>query len=487
VQHLSYIDYTIIIVYLVAIASLGKIRGGKQKTVKDYFVGSQEVPWWTISFSIVAAETSTLTFISIPGLAYLTNLNFLQLTFGYLIGRIIVAAYFLPAYYKGELSTAYSYLQNRFGNKTRSIASVTFLFTRIASDGVRLFATAIPLYLMLDIQPIVAIVIMAIVALLYTFTGGLKGVIWVDAVQMIIYIGGAIVSIFYLFHFIPLSFSGIFDSTDVNSKLSIINLGFENGIKGFFSQPYTLISGIVGGAFLSMSSHGTDQLIVQRLLAAKNLAESKKAIITTGVIIIFQFALFLFIGILLYVYYGSIDLKSDEIFPKFIIEVLPVGIKGLIIAGLFAAALSTLAGSITSLSSSVMIDLYLPFTKSIDEKRNLLLSKMLTIFWAAMLIFSAFIFMNSPGTVVELALSIASFTYGGLLGVFLLGLSNKNVQQKHAIPAFFTAIICMSFIILFNVVAWTWFVLSGVLITLIVGNTLYLIFGKVKTAKHTFE
>ncbi|MBK7631550.1 MAG: sodium/solute symporter [Ignavibacteriales bacterium] len=463
---------------MIAITAFGKIIGGKQKTVKDYFIGKQEVPWWVISFSIVAAETSTLTFISIPGLAYLTNLNFLQLTFGYLIGRIIVAQFFLPSYYKGDLTTAYSYLQNRFGNKTRSLASVTFLFTRTAADGVRLFATAIPLYLMLDISPMIAIVIIAIVALLYTFTGGLKGVIWVDAIQLVIYIGGAILTGFYLISNIPGGVGEVFSSSEISSKLSVFNFGFENGFAGFFSQPYTLLSGLIGGAFLSMSSHGTDQLIVQRLLAAKNLADSKKAIVTTGVIIIFQFALFLVVGVLLYAYYGPLNIKSDEIFSKFIIEVLPSGVKGIIIAGLFAAALSTLAGSITSLSSSVMLDLYIPFQKSVDEKKNLLISKSLTVFWAVMLIFSAFIFMESSKAVVELALSIASFTYGGLLGTFLLGLSNKKIKQNHAIAGFISAIIIMSFIIIFKVVAWTWFILIGVCVTLLVGNLFEMITRK---------
>ena len=477
-MQVSTLDYAIIIFYLIGVTAFGKIIGGKQKTVKDYFVGKKEVPWWVISFSIVAAETSTLTFISIPGLAYLTNLNFLQLTFGYLIGRVIVAQVFLPAYYKGELSTAYSYLQNRFGNKTRSLASVTFLFTRTAADGVRLFATAIPLYLMLDISPMVAIVIIAIVALLYTFTGGLKGVIWVDAIQMFIYIGGAIIAGIYLINNIPGNIGEIFSSAEITSKLSVFNFGFDNGIAGFFSQPYTLLSGLIGGAFLSMSSHGTDQLIVQRLLAAKDLGESKKALVTTGVIIIFQFALFLIVGVLLYAYYGLINVKSDEIFPKFIIEVLPSGVKGIIIAGLFAAALSTLAGSITSLSSSVMLDLYIPFKKNIDEKKNLLYSKLLTIFWAVMLIFSAFIFMESSKAVVEIALSIASFTYGGLLGTFLLGLSNKKIKQNHAIAGFISAIVIMSFIIVFKVVAWTWFILIGVCVTLLVGNIFELLTRK---------
>lgn len=479
-MQVSALDYAIIVLYLIGITAFGKIIGGKQKTVKDYFIGSQEVPWWVISFSIVAAETSTLTFISIPGLAYLTNLNFLQLTFGYLIGRVIVAQFFLPAYYKGELSTAYSYLQNRFGNKTRSLASVTFLFTRTAADGVRLFATAIPLYLMLDISPMIAIIIIAIVALLYTFTGGVKGVIWVDAIQMLIYIGGAILAGIYLIVNIPGNIGEILSSTEIVSKLSVFNLGFDKGFAGFFSQPYTLLSGLIGGAFLSMSSHGTDQLIVQRLLAAKNLPESKKALVTTGVIIIFQFALFLVVGVLLYAYYGPLNIKSDEIFPKFIIEVLPSGVKGIIIAGLFAAALSTLAGSITSLSSSVMLDLYIPLKKSIDEKKNLLYSKLLTIFWAVMLIFSAFIFMESSKAVVEVALSIASFTYGGLLGTFLLGLSNKKIPQNHAIAGFISAIVIMSFIIFFKVVAWTWFILIGVCVTLFVGNILEMLTRKPK-------
>ncbi len=471
-MQVSALDYWIIIVYLIAIAAFGKISGGKQKSVKDYFIGSKEISWWIISFSIVAAETSTLTFISIPGLGYLTNLNFLQLTFGYLLGRIIVALYFLPAYYKGDLTTAYSYLENRFGKKTRSFASIVFLFTRTASDGVRLFATAIPLYLLLDISPIFAIVIIAFVALLYTYTGGLKGVIWVDAVQMFIYIGGAILAGVILINNLPGNLSQIFSSTEISKKLNIINFGFDKGFQGFFNQPYTLISGLIGGAFLSMSSHGTDQLIVQRLLAAKTLADSKKAIVTTGIVVIFQFALFLVLGVLLFAYYGPMNIRSDEIFPKFIIEVIPSGAKGIIIAGLFAAALSTLAGSITSLSSSTMMDLYLPFKKVLNEKKDLIISKTLTIFWSAMLILSAFFFMESPKAVVELALSIASFTYGGLLGTFLLGLLNKHAKQEDALAGFASGIFVMIAVISLKLVAWTWYILIGVSVTIIVGSFL---------------
>lgn len=477
-MHVSPIDYIIIVVYLVIIAVLGKISGGKQKSVKDYFIGSKEIPWWVISFSIIAAETSTLTFISIPGLAYAANLNFLQLTIGYLTGRIIVANIFLPAYYKGELSTAYAYLQTRFGKKTRSLASITFLFTRVAADGVRLFATAIPLYMMLNISPVLSIIIIAFVALIYTFTGGLKGVIWVDALQMFIYISGAVISAVYLINYFPGKILTVLSSAEVSSKLQVINFGFEQGFAGFFSKPYTLFSGLIGGAFLSMSSHGTDQLVVQRLLAAKNLKESKKALIATGIIIIFQFALFLLIGILLFAYYGKLDIKADEVFSKFIIEVLPPGVKGVIIAGLFAAALSTLAGSVSSLASSVMLDLYLPFSKSQNEKKNLLISKSFTVFWTILLVISAMFFLNSNEHVVELALSIASFTYGGLLGTFLLGLSNKFVKENHAITGFIAAIFVMIFVITFKITAWTWFILIGVCVTVVTGNPVQFIFSR---------
>jgi SSS family solute:Na+ symporter len=477
------IDYVIIVAYLIGIAIFGIVKGGKQKTSKDYFQSSDSVQWWAVCFSIVAAETSTLTFISIPGLAYLTNLNFLQVTFGYLLGRIVIGTILLPSYFKGDLDTAYQFLENRFGGKTRSFASVVFLFTRLAADGVRLFATAIPLKLMLDISYPVAIIIIAIIALTYTYVGGVKGVIWVDVIQMGIYLGGAIIALgFLVFQFLPDGFDSIIAASQLDGKLEIFNWGFDNGIAGFFSQPYTVLGGILGGAFLSMASHGTDQLIVQRLLTTKSLKAGKKAIIGSGILVIFQFTLFLLVGLGLYALYGTYDLaeigtkigitKSDEIFPIFILEKLPVGFSGIIIAGLFAAALSTLAGSISALSSSTMLDLYKPFTGINDDTKELKVSRYFTIMWTVLLIGSAFFFMSSPQTVVELALSIASFTYGGLLGTFLLGLMNKRATQEDALAGFTAGIFVMISVIALNLVAWTWFTLLGVLVTVLVGSLL---------------
>lgn len=473
------IDYVIIVAYLIGIAIFGMVKGGKQKSSKDYFQGSGSVQWWAVCLSIVAAETSTLTFISIPGLAYLTNLNFLQVTIGYLLGRIVISSVLLPSYFKGDLSTAYQFLETRFGGKTRSFASIVFLFTRLAADGVRLFATAIPLKLMLDISYPIAIIIIAVIALTYTYVGGVKGVIWVDVIQMIIYLGGAIIALgFLVFDFLPNGFSSIISAASVDNKFEIFNLGFSGGFAEFFAKPYTLLAGVLGGAFLSMASHGTDQLIVQRLLTTKSLADAKKAIIGSGILVIIQFTLFLVVGLGLYAFYGTYNLadlgisKSDEIFPIFIIQHLPVGISGIIIAGLFAAALSTLAGSISALSSSTMLDLYKPFTGINDEVKELKISRYFTIMWAVLLIGSAFFFMSSSQTVVELALSIASFTYGGLLGTFLLGLLNKKAKQEDALAGFTAGIFIMITVITLNLAAWTWFTLIGVVATVVVGSLL---------------
>jgi SSS family transporter len=467
------LDYIIIIAYLAGIAVWGIVSGGKQRTAKDYFLGAEKIPWWAVCFSIVAAETSTLTFISIPGLAYLTNLNFLQVALGFLLGRIVVARLFLPAYFRGELKTAYTFLESRFGGKTRSFASIVFLITRTAADGVRLFATAIPLYLILQIDPVIAIIIIALVALVYTYTGGLKGVIWVDVIQMVVYIGGATLAGIFLINSLPDGLTTVINSAAADSKFSIINFGFDKSIAEFFSEPYTLLAGLVGGAFLSMASHGTDQLIVQRLLATKDLKSARKAVIGSGVIVVFQFALFLIIGVLLFAYYGKMDIKSDEIFPTFIIDVLPPGISGIIIAGLFAAAMSTLAGSMSSLSSSSMMDLYTPLSgKVLSEEKKLKISRLLTILWAGLLVISALFFMGSSRAVVEVALSIASFTYGGLLGVFLLGILVSKAKQEDAIAGFVAGILVMVTVITLNLFVWTWFTLIGVIATIFVGTLL---------------
>ena len=484
------IDAVIVLVYLTAAALIGSFSGGKQKSVNDYFLGGSGVPWWAAAFSIVAAETSSLTFISLPGLAYIGNLNFLQLTLGYLIARIIIAVAFLPAYKKGKLSTAYAFLEQRFGPRLRRYSSLVFIFTRIAADGVRLFATAIPLALIFKttafFQPwsiaeiyIISIIITAAVSLIYTYTGGVKGVIWADVMQMSIYIGGALIALYLLLGQPP---SGIV----LGNKMEIFNFDFSDSFLGFFREPYTFLGALVGGAFLSLASHGTDQLIVQKLLSTRSLRDSQKAIVASAIMVMLQFILFMAVGMLLYKFFKAIPVsdpnapfhRPDEIFPFYIIYSLPVGIKGIIVAGLFAAGMSTLAGSMSSLSSSAMFDLYRPlFGKNISSEKELFISRLFTILAAIVLSLTAFLFITMNHSVVEIALGIASITYGGLLGVFLLGLFFKEVTEKGALVGFSAGIFAMLLVSLPPIILgeapyvhWTWFVFIGTLVTLIVGN-----------------
>lgn len=489
---ISTLDGLIIVIYLIIVALIGSLSGGKQKSIKDYFMGGSNVPWWAVAFAIVAAETSSLTFISIPGLAYVANLNFLQLTIGYVIARIIIAFVFLPAYKTGDLSTAYAFLENRFGINTRRYASSVFLLTRLAADGVRLFATAIPLAVIFKTTVlfgdwsntqiyILSIVIITLVSLVYTYTGGVKGVIWADVLQMTIYIGGAVMALIILLNHL----GGIASINLSGDKLQIFNLDLGASLKDFFRKPYTLFGSLIGGIFLSMASHGTDQLIVQRLLTTRTLKDSQKAIITSGIVVMFQFALFMAVGLLLFLFYKGIAFsdpsapfqKPDEIFPYFIIHSLPIGVKGLIVAGLFAAAMSTLAGSMSSLSGSVIFDLYKPvWGKKVSEDKELFISRIVTIVAALLLTLIAFLFIQLQQSMVEIALGIASITYGGLLGTFLLGLLSKRVSEKGALIGFTAGIVAMLSVSIIPIllkqpplVHWTWYVALGTAVTITFG------------------
>jgi Na+/proline symporter len=291
---------------------------------------------------------------------------------------------------------------------------------------------------------------------------------------MFVYVGGALVAAFVLTDLLPDGINSIVQASAADNKLNIINWGFSGGISGFFSQPYTLLGGLIGGAFLSMASHGVDQLIVQRLLTIKNLRDGQKAIISSGVIVILQFALFLFVGLGLYAYYGPTNIRPDEIFTKFILEQLPVGFKGFIIAGLFAAAMSTIAGSISAMSSSAMLDIYVPYfkRKNASDASQLRVSRILTFVWTVLLILAAFLFMESSQAVVEIALSIASFTYGGLLGAFMLGLFVKQAKQEDALGGFIAGLFIMISVISLKLVAFTWFTIIGVMAAMLVGSFL---------------
>lgn len=461
----SVIDYIVIVVYLVGVAFLGLKSSGKQTSNKDYFLGGEGIPWWAVLFSIVATETSTLTFISIPAVAYGGNLTFLQITVGYVIGRIGVALFFLPKYYEGELFTAYTFLEKRFGAGMRNAASSTFMITRLLADGVRLFATAIPLAIILrlggafsgwgDLELyILSICVITAITLVYTFFGGIKAVVWMDFVQMMVYIGGAVIAVGVLLGNLPAGFEL------PSEKLQLVNLGFDMNFKEFIAQPYTLITALVGGAVFSLASHGTDQLLVQRVLATRNLKSGQKAMIWSGILAMLQFALFMGIGLLLFMFYEGVAASemglatTDEVFAKFIVEQLPVGVSGLIVAALFAAAMSSLSSSLNSLASSTTYDLYKPyFGKNNTEAEDLSISRKITMGWGMILTASAIFFAilqlqgGERPAIVELGLGIASYTYGGLLGAFLLGMFFSKPDKTDALIGFFCGLIALLFMV----------------------------------------
>lgn len=465
------LDYIVVVLYLAAVAVFGILSAGRQRSTKDYFLGGRDMPWWAVLFSVVATETSTLTFISIPAVAYGSNLMFLQLTFGYIIGRVIVAVWFLPAYFKGELSTAYEYLSQRFGGGMRSAASYTFIVTRVLADGVRLFATAIPLAIILrlagafpewgDLQLYaLAISLIAVITLVYTFLGGIKAVIWMDVVQMAVYLGGALFAGILILGQMPVSGAEGWELLMDDDKLRMFNWGAGMSWREALADPYLFWVAVFGGAVFSVASHGTDQLIVQRMLATRNLKDSQKAMVWSGIAASLQFAFFLGIGLLLYLYYqgmspAELDLQTtDEIFAKFIVEQIPPGIAGLIIAALFAAAMSSLSSSLNALASATTFDLLKPrFGKDWTEEHELRTSRWTTIFWGIILTASALFFTwlqltgDERPAIVELGLGIASYTYGGLLGVFLLGLLFPKPDKTDAMIGFFAGLISLLFMV----------------------------------------
>ncbi len=475
-----YIDYAIIAAYLVGVTVFGIIAGGRQKSVKDYFLGGKQLPWWAVGFSIVASETSTLTFISIPGLAYGSDMRFLQLVFGYFIGRIIVSLVFIPAYYRGDLETAYDFIGKRFGFSLRKFTSSVFIVTRVLASGVRLFATSIPLHVITGWSYATCILIIGIFTLAYTYTGGLKAVVAMDVVQLFIYLGGAAVSLYIILGHLPNGWSDVVARAAAGGadKFAVINPGTGSGIAGFLSSPYTLLGGVLGGTFLSMASHGTDQLLVQRLLGCRSRFDSQKALMLDAFFILLQFLFFLVLGIGLYAFYDGASLaklglaSSDEVFPKFIVEELPVGVTGFVIAGVLASAMGSLSSSISSLASSTCLDL-MTLTekeKQFDGKKGIFWSRFFTLVWGIVLIGGAMLFTDTKNPVVELGLKIASITYGALLGTFFLGLLTKKTRAVDAFIGFIAALAVMAAVLFLTTIDYTWHTFIGCAVCIATGT-----------------
>jgi len=493
---LNAFDLALIAAYLVGITLFGLRFRKAQRSLRDYFLADRNVPWWAISLSIVAAETSTLTIISIPGLAYDTNFGFLQLVLGYLVARFIIVLLFIPHYFRGELFTAYQLIDRRFGARLRSLTAGLFLVTRAAAEGVRVFAVSIVVSIALgpmlgslgDFQrDVVAIAIVSALTLLYTFEGGMTAVIWTDVVQMAIYIGGTIVGFFMILHLVPGGWTTVSNVATSAGKFRIFDFGFD------LTRAYTFWAGLIGGTFLTTASHGTDQLMVQRLLAARNERQSKIALLASGGFILVQFSFFLLVGAMLFVFYRSVEpgatfARSDRIFPTFIVQHMPHGISGLLVAAILAAAMSNLSAALNSLSSTSMIDFYLRRYPDTSAARRMFLSRAATVVWG-LILFALALVSRRGGPVVEVGLSIASVAYGALLGVFLLGVLTKRTTESGAMLGMLCGFLLDIYVwraplpewviqlwtsLLGHApagtrLAWTWYVVLGSLVTFAVG------------------
>ena len=483
---LNRIDLLIIAAYLAGITLFGLRFRKRQRTMRDYFLADRNIPWWAISLSIVAAETSTLTIISIPGLAYDSNLTFLQVVMGYVIGRVIISFVLLPQYFRGELYTAYQLIERRFGSELRTVTAALFLLTRAAAEGVRVYAVAIVVSIALGTGEVASIAIITLLTLIYTFEGGLAAVIWTDVVQTFIYVGGTLVGLVTILHLVPGGWASVEAIASGLHKFQVFDLSLFNSAASAhwpylnFAKPYTLWAGIIGGAFLTTASHGTDQLIVQRLLAARNQRQSMLALLSSGVAVFFQFGLFLFVGVMLFAYYrvpSSVFGRADRIYPTFIVSRMPHGIAGLLIAAILAAAMSNLSAALNSLASSSIIDFYLRFRASsrsgsdpaVSEAGRLRLARLATVGWALVLFGLAVLALDRVGRVVEVGLQIASVAYGALLGVFLLGVLTKRANQRGATVGMIFGLTMELYLWGWSQIAFTWWVAVGTCVTFAVG------------------
>ena len=460
------LDLAIVIAYLLSITALGVYFRRGQHDAKDYFLGGRTAPWWALAFSIVATETSTLTIIGTPALSYGSNLTFIQLVFGYLLGRVLIAVLLLPGYFRGEYFTAYALIEKRFGEKMRAVAASTFLITRAIAEGVRISAIALVVSVVLGTSEKFAVLLVIALTVLYTFEGGMKAVIWTDVSQLFLYLTGSAVTFFVLFHRIPGGWTEVTQvAAAAGHKLQIFDFSWNLATK------YTFWSGLIGGAFLTMATHGTDQIIVQRLLAAKSEADSRRALLTSGVIVLIQFTVFLFIGVLLFVFAQHTPLlaageRTDRILPLFIVREMPVGLAGLMIASIIAVAMSNASGSLNSLAASSVLDFALLRGRNTDPQNLLGLSRHMTLVWG--LVLTGFGLVKW-GPLLETGLTVASLPFGSLLGLFLLGTFDRRATARGALAGMFAGLAAILCVFHFTNVAFTWYFLIGATVTFAIG------------------
>jgi SSS family transporter len=467
------IDVAVIAVYLVGCTALGARigRGSAGHGLKGYFLGESNIPAWAVMISIVATETSAVTFLSVPGRGYRGDLTFIQLAFGYILARIVVAVLLLPAYFKGEIYTAYQVLERRFGGATQKAASILFLISRTLASGLRLFLAAKVLEVITGWDIVASIVLIGASTLLYTFLGGLKAVVWTDVLQFFIYLLGAGFALTILLREVPGGWSAIWEQGRAAGKFHFIDWGgwpptttgdgWLGSLGSMLTKPYTIWAGVIGGLVLDTGTHGADQMMVQRYLSARSQRAAAWALVGSGFVILSQFALFLSIGVGLWVLYKGRPFDGDAEFATFIKDYLPVGVRGLVIAAIFSVSMSTMSGALSASASSTVNDLYRPIFPNTDERRLMRLSKGLTAFWGVVQVVVAIGAIGLKQSVVDNALSVASFVMGPLLGLFLLGLFTRRVGQRAAFAGMIAAIAATSAVYFRTNVAYPWYSVVG--------------------------
>ncbi|NTV92074.1 MAG: sodium:solute symporter [Chlorobiaceae bacterium] len=459
------IDIAIVILFLAGNTLFGLWQGRSNKNSGDYFLGGHKLPWVVAMLSIVATETSVLTFVSVPGLAYRGDWSFLQLPLGYIFGRIVVSVIFLPMYFKNGVSSIYEVIGTRFGTGMQKFASVVFLVTRILGDGVRFLATGVVVQVVTGWSLPLSVLVIGLVTLVYTISGGLKTVVWLDSIQFILYLLGGIITIVFILNRLDMPFPEVIASLASAGKLHVFNFGSNP-----FINPMMFWSAFIGGVFLSLSSHGVDYMMVQRVLGCSDLGAARKALVGSGVFVFLQFMIFLFAGSLMYLFMGGVPTEKDREFASFIVTWLPPGLKGLLLAGILSAAMSTIASSINSLAASTVTDLF-------GGTRSLNFSRVVSLGWAAVLIGIALLFDESDKAIVMVGLEIASFTYGGLLGLFLLSKTRRNFRQS-SLAAGLLASMGVVFLLKQTGLAWTWYIVVSVTVNIVISFGVDLIMGE---------
>jgi SSS family solute:Na+ symporter len=459
---LNGIDYAVVFAYLVAITIFGSRFARFQRTTGDYFLSGRTVPWWAICFTVVATETSTLTFIGVPAAAYAGNMTFLQLAAGYVVGRIIVSVMFLPAYFRGELVTSYQLLQQRFGTAVKTVAAGLFLVTRSLADGIRLFATALVIAIVTGVPVSITIVVLGAAMIWYTMRGGVAAVIWTDVVQMFVYVTGALIVLVAVWQKIPGGVDDIIGIGSAAGRFAVLDWSADP------RRVYTIWSGLIGGIALTLATHGTDQFLVQRLLSARSPGEASRGLILSGVLVFAQFVLFLTIGIMLFVYneqthFAAGILRPDEILPRFIGTALPHGAIGFIVAAIVAAALSP---SLNAMAATTINDFYQPYMGAATTDATLLrLSRGATLAWGLVQVGVALAAQSMRQSVLDAGLSVLSLTTGPVLGAFVVGVLTRRVGSAAVLTGMFAgaAVVCTAWWT--GALAWTWYTFVGATVT----------------------